>query len=54
VIVRCDVICILKVDLTQIELMLFDSAGATLVYEYTCPNKSGMWPDKILVGPSTT
>ena len=55
---RCDGICTLKIDLTQMELMLSDYAGATLVYEYKCLNKlglmSGMWPDKVLVGPSTT
>jgi hypothetical protein len=48
-------ICAFKVDLTQIELMLSDYVGTTLVYEYTCPNKpgqmSGLWPDKVLVIP---
>jgi hypothetical protein len=33
---RCDIICTLKIDLTQIELMLSDYADATLVYKYTC------------------
>jgi hypothetical protein len=58
VLVRYDDIYTLKVDLTQIELMLYDYAGATLVYNYTCLNKpdlmSGMWLDKVLAGPSTT
>jgi hypothetical protein len=58
VLVRCDGIYTFKVDLTQMKLMLSDYAGATLVYEYTCSNKlglmSGLWPDKVLVGPSTT
>jgi hypothetical protein len=40
------------------ELMLSDYAGATLAYEYTCPDKlglmSGLWPDKVLVDPNTT
>jgi hypothetical protein len=51
-------IYIFKIDRTQIELILSDFADVTLVYEYTCLNKPGLtsvlWPDKVLVGLSTT
>jgi hypothetical protein len=54
----CRLYSTLKVDLTRMELMLSDYAGATLAYEYTCPDKlglmSGLWPDKVLVDPNTT